>query len=207
MSAIAIIVGVIFRTPWHGIQLLYTRPKVDLLNQVIIQLPNMIVDGITIGFVYALIALGYTMVYGVLQFVNFAHSEVFMVGGVVGYEIMTRLNASGALQPANPVLLILGLILAAMVVCGLLAVLIERLAYKPLRSAPRLVPLISAIGVSFILQDLVRAFELVSRGENNYAYPTDAVAPVGGVSFLNQSVKLFTWLSIGGRPAQDVTIN
>lgn len=207
MSVIAITIGIVFRTPWHGISILYTRPKVDLLNQVLIQLPNMIVDGITIGFVYALIALGYTMVYGVLQFVNFAHSEVFMVGGVVGYEILKRLDDAKALGSINPVILILGLIVAAMIVSGVLAVVIERLAYKPLRSAPRLVPLISAIGVSFILQDLVRAFELVSRGENYYPYPTDAIAPVNGSSFLTQTVKLFTWFQIGGRQAQDVTVN
>lgn len=207
MSVIALIIAIVLRTPWHGIAILYTRPKVDLVNQVLIQLPNTIVDGITIGFVYALIALGYTMVYGVLQFVNFAHSEIFMVGGVVGYEILTRMASANLLASANPVILIVGLILAGMLVSGLLAVVVERLAYKPLRSAPRLVPLISAIGVSFILQDLVRAFELVSRGENNYPYPTDALAPVNGVSFLNQSVKLFTWFQIGGRPAQDVVIN
>jgi branched-chain amino acid transport system permease protein len=191
MSILAILVGIVLRTPWHGIDLLRTRPRIDLLQQVLVQLPNMLVDGITIGFLYAMIALGYTMVYGVLKFINFAHSEIFMVGGVVGYEVMARLNSAQQLQGFPPVLLVILMIATGMVVCGVLAVVIERVAYKPLRGAPRLVPLISAIGVSLFLQDFVRAFEALTRNEFNLAYPT------GAVPFFGQRLQLLPNVSIG----------
>src|SRR6266849_3602775 len=106
MSALALIVGVVLGTPWHGIDILMVRPRIDLFKQVVIQLPNMLIDGVTIGFVYAMIALGYTMVYGVLKFINFAHSEIFMVGGVAGYEVMTRLKESQQLATFSPLILI-----------------------------------------------------------------------------------------------------
>src|SRR5216683_1711469 len=96
--------------------------------------PQVLLDGLTLGFMYALIALGYTMVYGVLEFINFAHSEIFIIGAFV--------------------------------------VVIERTAYRPLRSAPRLIPLISAIGVSFFLQDAIRLFESLWRNAFNLVYPT-----------------------------------
>ncbi len=175
MSVIALIIGVVLRTDWHGISILKTRPGIDLLRQVIVQLPSTAIDGVTIGFVYAMIALGYTMVYGVLQFVNFAHSEIFMVGGVAGYEVIAFFRDNKTLGSVNPVVLILLMIVVGMVVSALLAVLIERFAYKPLRRAPRLVPLIAAIGVSFFLQDFVRAIEALHRNEFNFSYPTDQV--------------------------------
>ena len=121
---------------------------------------------------YALIALGYTMVYGVLEFINFAHSEIFIVGAFVGVEILLGLKSAGWLG-ALPWPLVLLLILAAgMVVSGLLAVTVERIAYRPLRAAPRLIPLISAIGVSFFLQDLIRLVESVWQNAFNLVYPT-----------------------------------
>src|SRR5260221_2972983 len=175
MSVLALAVGFILRTPWHGISLLYTLPGVDLLKQVVVQLPNTVLDGITIGFVYAMIALGYTMVYGVLKFVNFAHSEVFMVGGVVGYEVIAYFRDNKLLATVSPLFLVLLMILTAMAISGSLAVVIERLAYKPLRNAPRLVPLIAAIGISFFLQDFVRAIEALHRNEFNLAYPNSSV--------------------------------
>ncbi len=191
ITVLALIVGIVLRTPWHGIDLLKTRPRIDLLTQIITQLPNMLVDGLTIGFVYAMIALGYTMVYGVLKFINFAHSEIFMVGGVVGYEVMINLRNAKMLESFPPVLLVIVMILAAMVICGVLAVVVERLAYKPLRNAPRLVPLISAIGVSFFLQDFVRALEALGRNEFNLAYPTSAIP------FLNQRIPVAPGLLVG----------
>ncbi len=166
MSILAILVALIFR---------YPRPNIDLLRQVFVQLPNMLLDGVTIGFVYAMIALGYTMVYGVLKFINFAHSEIFMVGGVTGYEVMAILRDAKLLKNFPPVLLVILMVVSGMVVSGLLAFIVERLAYKPLRNAPRLVPLISAIGVSFFLQDFVRAIEALHRNEFNLAYPTSEV--------------------------------
>jgi branched-chain amino acid transport system permease protein len=176
MSFLAILAGIILQTPWHGIDLLRVRPRIDLLKQILTQLPNTLLDGITIGFVYAVIALGYTMVYGVLKFINFAHSEIFMVGGVVGFEVMIRLRDAKQLATFPPVLLVILMIISAMAVSGLLAFLVERIAYKPLRNAPRLVPLISAIGVSFFLQDFVRALEALGRNEFNMGYPTSEVA-------------------------------
>lgn len=128
----------------------------DQLAQI---LPQSLLDGLTLGFVYAMVALGYTMVYGVLELINFAHSEIFMVGAFAGTEVMLFLQGRGYLEgmPA-PVALILAL-LAGIVISGNLGMLIERIAYRPIRYAPRLVPFISAIGVSFFLQDAVRLIE------------------------------------------------
>jgi branched-chain amino acid transport system permease protein len=134
--------------------------------------PQVLLDGIILGFMYALIALGYTMVYGVLEFINFAHSEIFVTGAFVGVEILLALKSAGHLD-SLPWILVLVLILAAgMAVSGGLAVLIERVAYRPLRSAPRLIPLISAIGVSFFLQDAIRLVESIWRNAFNLVYPS-----------------------------------
>jgi branched-chain amino acid transport system permease protein len=134
--------------------------------------PQVLLDGIILGFMYALIALGYTMVYGVLEFINFAHSEIFIVGAFVGVEILLSLKSAALLDTLPWVLVLAGILVAAMVVSGVLAVTIERVAYRPLRAAPRLIPLISAIGVSFFLQDLIRLFESIWRNAFNLVYPT-----------------------------------
>ena len=134
--------------------------------------PQVFIDGLILGFMYALIALGYTMVYGVLQFINFAHSEIFIVGGFVGVEILLSLKSAGILDRAPWVLVLLLVLVAGMVASGLLAYTVERVAYRPLRHAPRLIPLISAIGVSFFLQDAIRLFESVWRNAFNLVYPT-----------------------------------
>ncbi len=107
-----------------------------------------ILNGLVLGSVYALVALGYTMVYGILQLINFAHGDVLMVGAMVGVTVVTVLGKSGL---PMPVLLVLA-IAAAVPVCVLLALFIERVAYRPLRNAPRLAPLITAIGVSIVIQ-------------------------------------------------------
>jgi branched-chain amino acid transport system permease protein len=133
--------------------------------------PQVLVDGLILGFMYALIALGYTMVYGVLQLINFAHSEIFVVGAFVGVEILLGLRAAGWLANVHPLLLILLLVAAGMAASGLLAVGVERVAYRPLRTAPRLVPLISAIGVSFFLQDAIRLIESLWRNAFYLVYP------------------------------------
>jgi branched-chain amino acid transport system permease protein len=134
--------------------------------------PQVVLDGLVLGFMYALIALGYTMVYGVLEFINFAHSEIFVVGAFVGVEVLLGLKARGVLGNLSPFLVLILLLLAGMLVSGLLAAAVERVAYRPLRSAPRLIPLISAIGVSFFLQDAVRLFESLWRNAFNLVYPT-----------------------------------
>ncbi len=134
--------------------------------------PQVVIDGLILGFMYALIALGYTMVYGVLEFINFAHSEVFITGAFVGVEIMLALKNAGLLESMPWVLVLLLALLGGMVVSGLLAFSVERVAYRPLRHAPRLIPLISAIGVSFFLQDAIRLFESIWHNAFNLVYPT-----------------------------------
>jgi branched-chain amino acid transport system permease protein len=131
----------------------------ELLNM----LPQVLVDGLTLGFMYAVVALGYTMVYGILEFINFAHGEIFMVGAFIGTEVLLTFEAAGSLEGMNPYVAFFITLVVAMVLTGSLGVGIERLAYKPLRGAPRLVPLISAIGVSFLLQDIVRFSEALYR--------------------------------------------
>jgi len=126
-----------------------------------------------LGCVYAMIALGYTMVYGVLGLINFAHSEVFMVGAVAGVEVYRYLGP----HVENPYILALLALVIAAIISGGLAMGIERLAYRPLRkrgSTNRLVPLITAIGVSFFLQDLVRLIEGLWHGEFYMNFPADA---------------------------------
>lgn len=140
-------------------------------------LVNVIVGGLVLGLVYAIIALGYTMVYGVLQLINFAHSEVFVTGAVVGFEVF-RVLQNVAL---NGYLKLLIALVAAMIVSGLLNVTIERLAYRPLRNAPRLVPLITAIGVSLILQDVLRVIEgFQGRFDLTYTLPAGFASPLCG---------------------------
>jgi branched-chain amino acid transport system permease protein len=134
--------------------------------------PQVLLDGLILGFMYALIALGYTMVYGVLEFINFAHSEIFVVGAFVGVEVLLTFKAMGLLEILSPFLVLIVVLLVGMLASGLLAVTVERVAYRPLRGAPRLIPLISAIGVSFFLQDAVRLFESIWRNAFNLVYPT-----------------------------------
>jgi branched-chain amino acid transport system permease protein len=127
---------------------------------------DFIVQGISLGSLYAMIALGYTMVYGILRMINFAHGEIFMSGAFSAYFIATWLSESG-FTDAYPVLGLVIPILFAMLMSASIALLVERIAYRPLREAPRLVPLISAIGASFFLQYSFRGF----FGPGVYAYP------------------------------------
>ncbi|MCA0452910.1 MAG: branched-chain amino acid ABC transporter permease [Chloroflexi bacterium] len=166
MTLFAYALAVLFPTP---------RPNIILADQIGRQLPGMIISGVTIGFVYAMIALGYTLVYGVLKFINFAHSEIFMFGGVVGFEVIRRIADAGFLESWSPLLLVVLIVITSMICSGLLAVIIERVAYRPLRGAPRLVPLISAIGISFFLADAVRAFEAVTRNAFKLTYPVSNI--------------------------------
>ncbi|CAB3390255.1 branched-chain amino acid ABC transporter permease [Kyrpidia spormannii] len=127
-----------------------------MLAQILQNLPQVLVDGITLGAVYATVALGYTMVYGILELINFAHGEIFMTGAFAGTAVLMGLNAAGVLPAIPKAAALLIALVVAMVITGFLGVGIERVAYRPLRNAPRLIPLISAIGVSFVLQDVVR---------------------------------------------------
>ena len=162
MSVIVLLLAVLLRG---------TRTDTDLLVGVFAQLPQTVIDGITLGFLYALIALGYTMVYGVLEFINFAHSEIYMVGAFAGVELALVLQSAKVLAAIPPLVYVVLAVLAGMTASGLLAVTVERIAYRPLRGAPRLVPLISAVGVSFFLQDAVRMFESFNRNAFYLTYP------------------------------------
>jgi branched-chain amino acid transport system permease protein len=136
-----------------------------------------LVNGLTLGSVYALIALGYTMVYGILKLLNFAHGEVYMIGAFIGYGVLIGLGGPAA--PVVPVaVLILLMFLAAMLGSGLLGVTIERFAYRPLRNSPRIAPLISAIGVSFFLQ--ATALLLFTAKFRSYDTP-ELISPSTGI--------------------------
>jgi branched-chain amino acid transport system permease protein len=110
------------------------------------------VDGLTLGSVYALIALGYTLVYGVLKLLNFAHGDLYMIGAYVGFFVIQWFGGPTSLTIPVPLLLVIMFVLAAGLVGGL-GVAIERFAYRPLRDAPRIAPLITAIGISFFLEN------------------------------------------------------
>jgi branched-chain amino acid transport system permease protein len=109
-----------------------------------------ILNGLILGSLYALVALGYTMVYGILELINFAHGEIVMLGAMVSVTVLAALAALGVPVP----LALLAALAAAVLVCVSTGVLVERVAYRPLRNAPRLAPLITAIGVSIVLQNL-----------------------------------------------------
>jgi branched-chain amino acid transport system permease protein len=122
--------------------------------------------GLSQGSVYALIALGYTMVYGILRMINFAHGEVFMGGAYTAYFVAASLHRHGVYN-GRPIVSLLVILVVAMATSTLIALLVERVAYRPLRRAPRLVPLISAIGASFFLQYTFRGL----YGSGFQAYP------------------------------------
>ena len=124
--------------------------------------------GLTNGSLYALVALGYTLVYGILELINFAHGDVFMIGGMIAATIaltLFNLQETSGLDTLIPAIFVA--LLVAMAGCALLNATVERIAYKPLRRAPRLIPLITAIGMSFILQDIA----LIWKGSQPIAMP------------------------------------
>jgi branched-chain amino acid transport system permease protein len=173
-SVIMIILAVLFQGSGAD-RLLQSTQGVGIFAYTVGNLPQVLIDGMTIGFVYAAIALGYTMVYGVLQFINFAHSEIFAIGAFAGVESLIALNTVGTLAKAGAIgsFAYFGLaLLIGMAVAGAVAVTVERLAYRPLRNSPKLVPLISAIGVSFALQDIIRMAESLTTGQFFRVIPT-----------------------------------
>ena len=143
------------------------------------KLVQLIVNGVTLGSVYALVALGFSMVYGILKLLNLAHGDVVMVGAFIGWGVIGWLG--GAQDPTVAVwILIVLMLLAAMAGCGILGVAIERFAYRPLRRAPRIAPLISALGVSFFIQNSV----LLLFGADFRSYETfDLVDVEVGIEF------------------------
>ena len=137
-----------------------------------------LVNGLTLGAVYAIVALGYTMVYGIIQLINFAHGEVVMIGAMVAFTVINALAAAG-LPPLAVVLIGTG---CAVPVCMLVGYAMERLAYRPLRNAPRLAPLITAIGVSIILQHLA----MLVWSRNVLAFPQ--IIPLTAYGFLGAQI-------------------
>jgi branched-chain amino acid transport system permease protein len=173
-STVMLVLAFFFRGSGADL-LLKASQGVGIFTYTLNSLPQVLIDGMTIGFVYAAIALGYTMVYGVLQFINFAHSEIFALGAFCGVETLIALNKMGVLASASALgaFMYLGLaLLVGMAASGGMAVLVERVAYRPLRNSPTLVALISAIGVSFALQDLIRLTESLTTGQFYRVIPT-----------------------------------
>ncbi len=137
---------------------------------------DQLVNGLTVGSMYALIALGYTMVYGVLKMINFAHGEVFMLGSYAGFGVLVALGGEEISGPMVAVAILLAMLAAALASSGA-SVVLERVAYRPLRNAPRLAPLISAIGASIFLQFLV--LDVTSAKASFYP----RLFPSGGLEF------------------------
>lgn len=131
---------------------------------------DFVIFGLAQGSIYALIAMGYTMVYGILRMINFAHSEVFMCGPYTAYFVAAAFYSTGFLDQ-YPIISLIMIFLVSMATSTLVALLLERIAYRPLRTAPRLIPLITAIGASFFLQYTVRGL----YGSGFQAYPSVSI--------------------------------
>jgi branched-chain amino acid transport system permease protein len=145
---------------------------------------NIFFIGLTLGSVYALVALGYTLVYGILELINFAHGDVFMIGGMLSWTMLVDVFHLG--PNASTVSLVFGVmvtLVVAMVGCGVINAAIERVAYRPLRSAPRLAPLITAIGMSFILEDIAIGIWQPSYVSVPEVLPKGNVFAVAGISY------------------------
>jgi branched-chain amino acid transport system permease protein len=139
--------------------------------------------GLTNGAVYALIALGYTLVYGILELINFAHGDVFMLGGMFAITIGTHVFGLHHGQGPVTILIVFATLVLTMLACGTINATIEFVAYRPLRSAPRLAPLITAIGVSFIIQDVGLAWKGPNYITAPDVFPHSNVFSVGGVDY------------------------
>jgi branched-chain amino acid transport system permease protein len=153
------------------------------------RLATNIKDGLSNGAIWALIAIGYTLVYGIIELINFAHGDVFMIGTFISF---TLIGSIGLTITTGTVSLIFGLVavmIAAMIGCGVLNTLIERVAYRPLRNAPRLAPLITAIGMSFILQNVGLLWLGGShRGVPDLINSQDKLFTIFGVPFSNGDI-------------------
>ena len=135
------------------------------MNDFLPQLLQQLFNGLSLGAIYALIAIGYTMVYGIIGMINFAHGDIYMIGAYVG---LVTLSAVG-IQGAFPIWAVIGLMLVvAVIITGIYGFAVEQVAYKPLRNSPRLVALISAIGMSIFLQNWVA----LGQGARDMAVPS-----------------------------------
>ncbi len=150
-----------------------------------------LVNGISLGGIYALIALGYTMVYGIIGLINFAHGDVYTLGSFFALTILTALGVSGELHGVALVVDVAIALIGAALLCGIVGVLIERLAYRRLRNAPRLAPLITAIGVSFILENIMQIW----KGPSPVSFP--AVIPNPSIAIAGVAVSTQQMLVVG----------
>ena len=154
-----------------------------------------VINGLVLGSVYALVALGYTMVYGIINLINFAHGEVLMVGALTSWSVLQLLAGTG--MPGWAMLLIS--LIAAIVVCSILNFSIEKIAYRPLRNAPRLAPLITAMGMSLLLQTLAMIIWKAGYKPYPILLPSEPYIIGGAVINLTQIlILLATALTLGG---------
>ncbi len=182
---------------WGGLLQAATRFD-DVGNAFLGQALQQTVNALSIGAIYALIALGYTMVYGIIELINFAHGDIFMIGAFLSVVWISGIwGQQLAIHDILPLAFFLvGALLFAMPLVGVINLTIERLVYRPLRHAPRLAPLITAIGVSFILQNI--ALAIAGSGDRTAAqiFPLDWQIPFGGASISVLSIFIFA-LSLG----------
>ena len=175
---------------WLGIQLVNPAMGPDRAFTVAIQ---QTVNALSIGAIYAMIALGYTMVYGIIELINFAHGDIFMLGAFLSVVFISGITGhNDAVTDILPLgLLLVGALAFTMPIIGLLNVSIERLVYRPLRNAPRLAPLITAVGVSFILQQV--ALTIAGSGDRKapQIFPPEWVVSFGGASISVLSIVIF----------------
>ena len=154
-------------------------------------LAQQLINGVATGGMYALIALGYTMVYGIIELINFAHGDVYTLGSFFSLSILALLPIAGVTSGPLLVLIAIGVIILAALLCGITGVLIERLAYRRLRNAPRLAPLITAIGVSLILENVMQLW----NGTSPVPFPQflpNTEHSIGGVVFNDNEVLVVT---------------
>ena len=144
---------------------------------------NLFLIGLTNGCVYGLVALGYSLVYGILELINFAHGDVFMLGGMFAITIGTHIFGLHHGQGPVTVLIVFATLVLTMLACGSINATIEFIAYRPLRGAPRLAPLITAIGVSFIIQDVGLAWKGPNYVTAPDVFPHSNVFSIGGVDY------------------------
>jgi branched-chain amino acid transport system permease protein len=150
------------------------------MSDFLAELLQQIINGLSLGAIYALIAVGYTMVYGVLRLINFAHGDVFMIGAVVSWYTGKLLMRTGSVPSDSgivQVMLVIALLLAPIVICALVGFSIERLAYRPLRNRPRLASLITAIGVSMLLEYGMQTEVAVGAQKYSLFGPTPQAMP------------------------------
>jgi branched-chain amino acid transport system permease protein len=152
---------------------------------------NNVVDGLSIGTIWALIALGYTLVYGIIELINFAHGEVFMIGSFISVSLYATLGITESTSVFVLILALIAVLAVSMFGSGALNVMIERVAYRPLRSAPKLAPLITAIGMSFILQNVGLLWRPTPDSPPDLIRSQQQVLDLGGVTFVRSD--FFAW--------------